>query len=429
MTDAGSAQRKIRVLIVDDIPETRESLRKLLYFESDLEVVGTAASGEDAVRQTKETRPDIVLMDINMPGMDGITATETITQKFPYAQVIMMSVQADADYLRRSMLAGAREFLTKPFTADDLVNSIRRVYELGLSRRVTLEQAGVPVEGVTGVAAKPAVPKGKLITVFSPKGGTGRSTIAVNLALALQGLGDYKVALVDASLQFGDVAVLLNLQAARSIADLIPQIKDLDSDMLAGVLTPHSSGVKALLAPSRPELADLVAPEHLKAIVQHLLTLFDFVIVDTWPSLHDLVLGILDISDRILLITTPDIPSIKNAKLFFEVTDALQYPEERAILIVNMADRRGAIGARDIEASIKHPVAAKIPLDERSIIQAANEGVPVVFGNRKSPVAQAITDLANMLVAELMPKAGDEAETPEPTALPKTRRGLFGRTI
>ena len=99
------------------------------------------------------------------------------------------------------------------------------------------------------------------------------------------------------------------------------------------------------------------------------------------------------------------------------------------MLIVNMADRRGAISARDIEASIKHPVAAKIPLDERSIIQAANEGVPVVFGNRKSPVAQAITDLANMLVAELMPKSGNEAETPEPTALPKARRGLFGRTI
>lgn len=429
MADAGSTQRKIRVLIVDDIPETRESLRKLLYFESDLEVVGTAASGEDAVRQTKETRPDIVLMDINMPGMDGITATETITQRFPYAQVIMMSVQADADYLRRSMLAGAREFLTKPFTADDLVNSIRRVYELGLSRRVTLEQAGVPVEGAVGVAAKPAKPQGKLITVFSPKGGTGRSTIAVNLAIALQGLGDYKVALVDANLQFGDVAVLLNLQATRSIADLVPQIKDLDSDMLASVLTPHSSGVKALLAPSRPELADLVAPEHLKAIVQQLLTLFDFVIVDTWTSLHDLVLGILDISDRILLITTPDIPAIKNAKLFFEVTDALQYPEERAMLIVNMADRRGAINVRDIETSIKHPVAAKIPLDERGAIQAANEGVPVAFGNRKSPMAQAITDLANMLVAELTSKPADQAETPEPTTAPKARRGLFGRAI
>lgn len=429
MTDTGSAQRKIRVLIVDDIPETRESLRKLLYFEKDLEVVGMAVSGEDAVRQTKETRPDIVLMDINMPGMDGITATEAITQKFPYAQVIMMSVQADADYLRRSMLAGAREFLTKPFTADDLVSSIRRVYELGLSRRISLEQAGIPVEGVVGVAAKPAQPKGKLIAVFSSKGGTGRSTIAVNLAIALQGLGNYKVALVDASLQFGDVAVLLNLQAARSIADLIPQIKDLDNDLLTGVLTPHSSGIKVLLAPSRPELADLVAPEHLKAIVQQLLTLFDFVVVDTWASLHDLMLGILDISDRILLITTPDIPSIKNAKLFFEVIDALQYPEERTILVVNMADRRGAINVRDIEASIKHPVAAKIPLDERAAIQAANEGVPVVFGNRKSLLAQAITDLANLLVAELAPQPAEQAGMPEQTAAQKARRGLFGRTI
>ena len=432
MTDA-SSQRKIRVLIVDDIPETRESLRKLLYFESDLEVVGTAASGEEAVRQIKDTRPDIVLMDINMPVMDGISATEAITQKHPYAQVIMMSVQADADYLRRSMLAGAREFLTKPFTADDLVGSIRRVYELGQSRRISFEQDGISLGG-RETTAKLAKPKGKLISVFSPKGGAGRSTIAVNLAIALQGLGDHKVALVDASLQFGDVAVLLNLQAARSIADLIPQIKDLDIDMINGVLTPHSSGIKALLAPSRPELADLVGPEHLKTIVLHLLTLFDFVIVDTWTSLHDLMLGILDMSDRILLVVTPDIPAIKNAKLFFEVTDALHYPEERAILVVNTVDKKGAINIRDIEASIKHPVAVRLPLDERSASQAANEGVPLMLSNRKCPLAQAIADLAAALMADLAPQPenADGPQTtvqPPPAAKPKQRRGLFGRAV
>jgi pilus assembly protein CpaE len=424
MTDANS-QRKIRVLIVDDIPETRESLRKLLYFEGDLEVVGTAASGEEAVRLTKDTRPDIILMDINMPGMDGISATEAITQKASYAQVIMMSVQADADYLRRSMLAGAREFLTKPFSADDLVGCIRRVHELGQSRRVSFEQAGISMEGREN-APKAAKPKGKLITVFSPKGGAGRSTIAVNLAIALQNLGDRKVALVDASLQFGDVAVLLNLQAARSIADLIPQIKDLDTDMINGVLTPHSSGIKVLLAPSRPELADLVAPEHLKSIVQQLLTLFDYVVVDTWASLHDSMLGILDLSDRIILVVTPDIPAIKNAKLFFEVTDALQYPEERALLVVNMADRKGAISVRDIESSIKHPVAAKLPLDERSTAQAANEGVPMVFGNRKSPLAQAIAELAASLAAQMAPQP-EKVEEPKPAPQSQTRRSLFGR--
>lgn len=426
MTEANS-KPKIRVLIVDDIPETRESLRKLLYFEGDLEVVGTAASGEEAVRQTKDTHPDIILMDINMPGMDGISATEAITQKAPYAQVIMMSVQADADYLRRSMLAGAREFLTKPFSADDLVGCIRRVHELGQSRRVSFEQAGISMEG-REMAPKTAKPKGKLITVFSPKGGAGRSTIAVNLAIALQNLGDRKVALVDASLQFGDVAVLLNLQAARSIADLIPQIKDLDTDMINGVLTPHSSGIKVLLAPSRPELADLVAPEHLKAIVQQLLTLFDYVVVDTWASLHDSMLGILDLSDRIILLVTPDIPAIKNAKLFFEVTDALQYPEERALLVVNMADRKGAISARDIESSIKHPVAARLPLDERGTTLAANEGVPIVFGNRKSPLAQAIAELAASLAVQMAPQP-DKVEEPGPAPKPQPRRSLFGRAI
>jgi len=325
------------------------------------------------------------------------------------------------------MLAGAREFLTKPFTTDDLVGSIRRVHEMGRSRRVSFERVGVVVEEGRTAAAKPGKRRGKLISVFSPKGGTGRSTIAVNLAIALQTLADHKVALVDASLQFGDVAVLLNLQAARSIVDLIPQIKDLDSDMLASVLTPHSSGIKALLAPSRPELAELVAPEHLKAILVLMLETFDYVVVDTWASLHDLMLSVLDISDRIVLVATPDIPAIKNAKLFFEVTDALQYPEERACLTINLADRKGAINIRDIEASIKHPVAARLPTDERSALQAANEGIPMVFANRKSPLALAIVELATRLVTEFSAPPEKEAESvPEKVAAPQ-RKGLFGR--
>lgn len=425
MTNADGSKPGIRVLIVDDIPETRESLRKLLYFEKDIEVVGTAASGEEAIHKTRELRPDIVLMDINMPGMDGITSTEAISQQSPFAQVIMMSVQADADYLRRSMLAGAREFLAKPFSADDLVNSIRRVYELGLSRRMSMGQAAVGIDA-TAPAPKKVVPKGKLITVFSPKGGTGRSTIAVNLAVALQALADHKVGLVDASLQFGDLAVLLNLQPAHSIADLVPQISELDLDMINSVLTPHSSGVKALLAPSRPELADLVAPEHIKAILEQMLAVFDYVVVDTWPSLHDFMLNVLDMSDRVLLIATPDIPAIKNARLFFEVTDALQYPEEKTSLLINMADKKGAIGKRDIEASIKHPVAMSLPTDERTVLKAANEGIPFVISAKKSTLAQAIEALAVHLLEEFaVATEAEDREEGKPEV--QQRTGIFGR--
>ena len=118
------ATDKIRVLIVDDIPETRENVRKLLAFEADVEVVGVAGTGREAVQLARDLQPNIVMMDINMPDMDGITAVEMITRDVPIAQVIMMSVQSEADYLRRSMLAGARDFLTKPFTSEDLVSTI-----------------------------------------------------------------------------------------------------------------------------------------------------------------------------------------------------------------------------------------------------------------------------------------------------------------
>src|SRR5438094_2955155 len=118
----------IRVLIVDDIPETRDHLTKLLGFEADIEVIGAASSGGEALDLATRLQPDVVLMDINMPDMDGISATERLSSQVPTASVVMMSVQGEADYLRRSMLAGAREFLVKPFSSDELTASIRQVY-------------------------------------------------------------------------------------------------------------------------------------------------------------------------------------------------------------------------------------------------------------------------------------------------------------
>ena len=405
-------EEKIRVLIVDDIPETRENLKKLLYFETDIEVVGAATSGEEGIELAKQYQPHIVLMDINMPGMDGITASEAITQEVPFAQVIMMSVQSEADYLRRSMLAGARDFLTKPFTSDELISTIRRVYEMSASRRAAMpmpQAAGTRVETAPGGA--PAR-RGRIITVFSPKGGVGCSMIAVNLALALQKLSepDGKVALVDASLQFGDVGVMLNLQATRSIADLAAQIDELDSYLIETVLLPHPSAIKALLAPPRPEMADLLTPDHMKSVLERLRHDFDYVIVDTWTALHDLVLQVLDASDRIVLVTVPDVPSIKNTRLFFDVTEALEYPPNKLVLVVNQVDRRaGGISVKLIEENLKHPVAAQIPFDDRTALVSINQGVPFVMGDRRNLLAQAIFKLGEVLIKDLEEEKKEEA--------------------
>ena len=224
------AEEKIRVLIVDDIPETRENLRKLLYFETDIEVVAAAVDGQDGIKLAKEYQPHVVLMDINMPGLDGIAATEAISQEVPFSQVIMMSVQGESDYLRRSMLAGARQFLIKPFSGDELVSTIRRVHELAAKRQMTIAR---PV--VAGPeAAVASFEQGKVIAVFSPKGGAGCTVVATNLAIALQQSVEEEkaqVVLLDASLQFGGVGVMMHLQPSRSIADLAPHIDELAQDM------------------------------------------------------------------------------------------------------------------------------------------------------------------------------------------------------
>jgi len=407
---AENIEEKIRVLIVDDIPETRENLRKLLYFEEDVEVVGAAISGEEGIQMAKELQPHIVLMDINMPGVDGITASEAISQEVPTAQVIMMSVQGEADYLRRSMLAGAREFLIKPFSSDELVSSIRRVYELGAAQRARYQAPAPPVSMTAQRRPLPPEELGKVISVFSPKGGTGCSTIATNLAVALQMETEAKVILVDGSLQFGDVAVLLDLKPVRTIADLVPHIGELDGDLVNSVLVPHSSGVKVLLAPPRPEMADLVVPDHMKRILEELKKTFDCIVVDTWTSLHDLVLSIMDVSDRIVLITTPDIPSIKNTKLFFEVTEALGYSPEKVFLTINKVDRRSNIRPEDIETGVKHSVAATLALDERVASLAANQGSPFVLSAANSPIAQGVISLARQLLDTLVEKE-EVAET------------------
>src|SRR5512143_1553489 len=223
---AGIGIDKIRVLIVDDIPETRENVRKLLAFEADVEVVGVAATGREAVQLARDLQPNIVMMDINMPDMDGITAGEMITRDVPIAQVIMMSVQSEADYLRRSMLAGARDFLTKPFTSEDLVSTIRRVHRMGQTRAATLAATALPAaqpqtgKGGSTTAARPGK-EGGVIVVFGPKGGIGTTLLAVNLAVALHQRPDTnRTILVDASLQFGDIGVFLNLPPNRNITDL-----------------------------------------------------------------------------------------------------------------------------------------------------------------------------------------------------------------
>jgi len=391
---------KIRVLIVDDVAETRENIRKLLQFESDVEVVGVARTGKEAIERASELKPDVILMDINMPDMDGIAATEAIRRKLSWAQIVILSVQGDPNYMRRAMLAGARDFLTKPPTIDELISAVRRAGVMALDEKNKSASALQPnLPGSGPLRGGYGVTSGKVITVYSPKGGTGRTTLVANLAVTLQN-DETQVAVVDGNLQFGDVTIFFNVQSQNHIGVLAPRVAELDPNVVEEVMITHAaSKVKILAAPPKPGEAEDVSGEQFTKLLQYLRRMYPYVIVDTTSSLNEVTLGALDISDLIILITTQDIPSIANARLFLDLAPALGIAKENILFVMNKYDKRINITPERIGESFKKEISSVIPLDSSSAIPAMNRGMPFMMdGKAKSqPAGRAILALAEVI--------------------------------
>jgi len=402
---------KIRVMIVDDVSETRENVRKLLQFESDVDVVGAARTGKEAIQLSLDLNPDVILMDINMPDMDGIAATEAIRAKQPAVQVVILSVQGDQNYMRRAMLAGARDFLTKPPMGDELISAIRRAGSMAQSERVKSAQVPVaPVINQAGVPMGYGSSRGKVVTIYSPKGGTGCTTLAVNLALTLHN-EDTRVALVDGNLQFGDIAVFLNEQGKNTIVDLAPRAEELDPEIVQDVMLKHAaSGLHILAAPSRPEHAERVTSSQFTKVLEYLRQLYAYVIVDTPALLTDVTLAAIDLSDLVVLVTTQDIPSIKNCRLFLDLSQTLGIERERILFVMNRFDRRINITPERVTENLKQEIVSVIPLDEQTATKAVNRGVPFVLDSKNQPAARGIFSLAESVRARVA--AQESAEEP-----------------
>jgi len=412
---------QIRVLIVDDIPETRDHLTKMLGFESDMTVVGAASSGREAIALAASLLPDVVLMDINMPDMDGITATEQLSTAVPTAAVVMMSVQGEADYLRRSMLAGAREFLVKPFSSDELSASIRQVWARERDKATRMVAPTPTMVSAPTNGSRPHGRRGKVVAFFSPKGGVGRTTMAVNVAVAAVTELGHKVCLVDGSFQFGDVGVLLNLNPKNmSIADLAPEIQAGNEwESLDSFIVNHSSGVRVLLAPPSPEMAELITPAGIRQVLEALRSEHDLVFVDCAAGINDTTLAVLDTADVILTMLTLEITSIKNMRLFLEIAERLGYEEGKVKLVLNRADGNLGIRVADVEHSIGRKVDYTIVSDGRSVVYALNRGIPFVLTNKEAQVSQDVLNLARAVSGEQVQQSAEEVRKPAP------KKGIF----
>lgn len=380
---------KIKVVIVDDSKDAVRNVRELLSFERRIKVVGDAKNGEEAISLTREMQPDIVLMDINMPVMDGIKATEEITMIAPETSVVIMSVQGDHEYVRKAMLAGARDFLVKPFSADDLIRTVVKTYEIESKRRQRLSGSR-RIEDI----------KSRIITVFSTKGGVGKTTLASNLAVSLARTTKKMVALLDLDLQFGDIAIVLNLSVKNTISDVIKDINQLDAELMDEYMVNHFSGVRVLPAPIKPEYAEYITSSHVEKIIGILKESYHYIIIDTSASFHETVLASLDMCDKILFVSTLDLPTIKNVKTGLDVMESLHYPKEKISIVLNKASEQFGIKYKDFERTLNYSIWAYVPEDSQTVIMSANKGFPFVMTRAETKVAKAVINISNMLEKE-----------------------------
>jgi pilus assembly protein CpaE len=363
-----------------------------------MEVVGGARTGKEAISMARETQPHVVIMDINMPDMDGISATEALLKELPNTQIVILSVQNEPDYMRRAMLAGARDFLPKPPSADELVSTIRKVGQRAMAQSVVMPVAHVP-GAPAAVSAAPSH-HGKVIVVYSPRGGVGRTMVSTNLALALH-TEDTPTVIVDAALQFGDVSACLNLQTRNSLLDLVEQAGELDSELVDRITIHHPTGLKVIAAPARPEQAEVVQGAQISKVIRFLTGTFQYVVVDTSSALNEATIGAIDASDIVVLIGAPDLPTIKNLRMFFDLGEALNLTPQKTVLIMNRMDKRFGISAEKVADLLKQPITAQIPLDDRVVPLSTNNGEPFILQDRTKPVARSILEMAQAVKSRL----------------------------
>ncbi len=405
---------KIRIMIVDDVETSQKGLARLLSFEPDMDVIGFAGTGSEAIAKAQIMKPDVILMDINMPDMDGLAATEEIT-KLVACSIVMISVQSDRDYMRRAMQAGAVDFLPKPPSADELYATVRNAYE----RRPKIV-AGSSTGEITPTSS------GHIIVVYSPQGGSGVTTVAVNIAGCLLSQQDRTV-LVDGNLQFGDAAVHLDVRTERNIITLVQASGEIDPDLVENVLLTHGSGLRILAAPRGPEDASEVTAERFLQIVQILANQFRYVVVDTSTHLDGVTIGLLELADVAVIVGVPTLPSVKNIKLIMELFDqSPDFDKEKLVFVMNkipVDKKSGALNPEDISRSLRLPIKAVIPALEKPFLESLNRGVPVIVNPRQSP-GRELQQLGEE-IKKMVTTAG-VAEEVVIDEKPKPRKGRFG---
>jgi pilus assembly protein CpaE len=406
---------QVSVAIVEPDAPTRDRLVGLLSAG-----VTPFGSIEELAGRLTGTVPVVVVLGPSCANEDTLEIAERVMAQYPILEMILMVEELSTSMLQQALRAGVRDVLAIAGDAAALPAAVQRLAVLldQMQRQAQLT-GGVsspqgdgpgPMSEMGAVPTAPAgtnVPpgpmesvQGQVLTVFSPKGGSGKSVIATALATALAQRSDKPVCLVDADLQFGDVAVMLKLIPHHTIVDAVSALDRLDAPLLNSLLVTHEeSGLKVLPAPLEPAFADQVGATEMVAIIELLRSFCSYVIVDTPSYFNDVVLGLVETSDKVLLVSGLDIPNVKNVKIGLQTLRLLNTPMEKLLLILNRANSKVKLDIGEVERTLQMKADVLVPSDV-VVPQSVNKGEPVVTFAPKSSVSKAIFSLAEMFLPQ-----------------------------
>ena len=370
-------------MVVDTDPAVRDTLASHLGGRA--ETVGSVGALPPVL-----PGPLVVVLGPSCGSSEGLAeAARVLQQAAGEVATILVTDALSTDLLQTALRAGVKDVLAMPVDAEQLLAAIDRV-------AVTLGPAP-SAGGDLGIDA-PAGEVGRVVTVFSTKGGAGKSVIAANLAVVLAKRSDKPVVLVDADLQFGDVAVMLKLAPQHTIVDAVGSLDRLDATLLQQLMMRHEpSGLWILPAPLEPSFADQISAGEMIRIIEILRGFCGHVVIDTPAYFNEVVLGLIEESDDVLLVAGMDIPNIKNVKIGLQTLRLLNVPTSKLHLILNRANSKVKLDVSEVERTLQIKAESLIPSDV-VVPQSVNKGTPVVLDAPKSGVAKSLEQLADMFV-------------------------------
>jgi pilus assembly protein CpaE len=364
------------------------ALVEALAQEPGLELVGVAPTAQEAAGTLAGGHLGVVLL---ATAAQALPADElAVIREHTRAPVVVLASGESTRLLEQALDADVADVLLLPQLTDNVVFSIRKAAHTGRK---------LAPPGLTAV-------RGRIVTVFSPKGGTGKTVIATNLAASLAKHEGKRTLLLDLDLQFGDAAIMLGLKPEKTIFDLVSAPGELDPEKLAGYTTRHPSGLDILPAPLRPEDAELVTEAKIGRLLEVARSSYDLIVVDTSPFFHGPMLATLDQTDELLLLCALDVPSLKNVRLSLQTLELLSFPMKKVEIVLNRANSKVGMKESEVETALERRISFRIP-SERAVPLSVNRGLPLVV---EDPGAAFSRELKTVAKALANPQPGQQSK-------------------